>query len=277
MNTITSARNATIWSLMTMAFLLLPVAGQAEELLARNSDKGVKALVKNITAAEKRFEKSLDSKFKRSILRGPTTELQVGDYLKDLSDAMVSLEKRFTGEYAASAEATEVLKRSSLMHGYIRKNPSLKGANEWDAVAALLQQLATAYGQTFPLTEGVPIRRIGDGELADAANELRTFAGSFQKVLNKSTGKIPELKDPVKAGVTDLKFIASSSKTLASRIRSGKPASAEARQLMEAVERVETLVNMESMPEAVAAEWEGGARPINKISQAFGLVPAIED
>lgn len=271
MNTMPVSRIKTFWSIMTIALFLLPAAGQTQELLARASDKEVKALVKNIAAAEKRFERSLTSQFKRSILRGPTAELQVGEYLLDLSDAMASLQKRFTGSYAASAEATEVLKRSSLMHGYVRNNPSLKGANEWDAVAALLQQLATAYGQTFPLTEGVPIRRIGDGELADAAQELQKFASSFQKSMSKSTKKIPELKDPVKAGVADLKFISSSRKTLASRIRSGKPASAEARQLMEAVERVQALVDMDGMPDSVATEWAASARPIGKISQAFGL------
>ena len=256
-----------------IAFILLPVAGQPQELLASSSDKEVKALVKSITTAEKTFERALDAKFKGSILRGPGVELKVGDYLTDLSQATANLEKRFTGSYAASAEATEVLQRSSLMHGYVRKNPSLKGANEWDAVAALLQQLATAYGSTFPLPEDAAIRRIGDSELADAATELQKFSRSFQKVLGNSTRKISELSDPGKAAVNDLKFISSSSKTLASRIRSGKPASAEARQLMEAVTRVQGVVDMDGVPEKVTAEWAGAARPIAKISQSFGLAP----
>lgn len=267
----TKVWNTSFWTAIIFAFVVQPSVGQADEMLARNSDKEVKALAKNISTLEKQFEKSLDSKFKRSILRGPGTELQVDSYLKDLSGSIKNLENRFTGEYAASAEATEVLTRSSTMHGYIRKNPSLRGANEWDAVAANLQQLATVYGVSFPLGPNDVVRRIGDGELAGAADELRKFAGSFQKVLGKSTSKVKELKEPVKVGVTDLKFIASSSKTLASRIRSGKPASAEARQLIDTVARVDTLVYMEGMPESVAAEWKAGAGAITKISQAFGL------
>ena len=214
-------------------------------MLARASDKQVKALVKSITSAEAKFEGALDSQFKRSILRGPGIEVKVGDYLTDPTEATKNLEKRFAGSHAASAEATEVLQRSSLMHGYVRKNPSSKGANEWDAVAALLQQLATAYGSTFPLPEDAAIRRIGDREPAE----------------------------PGKAGEKDLNFISKSSTTLASRIRSGKPASAEARQLMEAVARVQALVDMEGIPEKVAAECAAVARPVAKISQSFGLAP----
>jgi len=272
MNLNSTMRNSAFClAVATMAFVLLPAAGQSQEMLARSSDKEVKSLVKAITTAERKFERALDSQFKRSILRGPGAEIKVGDYLEDLSDATVNLEKRFTGSYAASAEATEVLRRSSLMHGYVRKNPSLKGANEWDAVAALLQQLAIAYGSDFPLPEDAAIRRIGDRELADAASELQRFSRNFQKTLRKSTRKLSDLSDPVKVGVNDLKFIESSSKTLASRIRGGKPASAEARQLMEAVTRVNALMKMEGMPESVTAEWATASRPVAKISQSFGL------
>jgi hypothetical protein len=272
MNTLPKTRSTLLWSAMMMvAFVLLPAAGQSQEMLARSSDKEVKALVKDIEKAEKKFEKALDSKFKRSIVRGASGEVNVANYLEDLSDSIDNLEKRFTGSYAASAEAAEVLDRSSLMHGYIRNNPSLKGANEWDGVATLLQQLAIVYGTEFPLPEGAVVRRIGDGELVDAANALKKFSGSFDSVLKKATSKIADLKDPVKAGMDDLKSISSASKTLASRIKSGKPASAEARQLMEAVERVQTLVNMDGMPDSLAAEWQAGAAPVDTISQAFGL------
>ena len=53
------------------------------EPIARMSDKGVIELGKTIAKQEKAFEKALPSKFKKSILRGPTGELMVKDYLSD--------------------------------------------------------------------------------------------------------------------------------------------------------------------------------------------------
>ena len=66
--------------------------------IARMSDKDVKELGKTIAKQEKAFDKALPSKFKKSILRGPTGELMVSDYLSDLSDAIKHLNDRFTGQ-----------------------------------------------------------------------------------------------------------------------------------------------------------------------------------
>jgi hypothetical protein len=68
-----------------------------------------------------------------------------------------------------------------------------------------------------------------------------------------------------------LSSLADKSRTLASRIRSGKPASAEARQMMDAVGRIETLLETEGMPDEVDAAWQKGSKNINKVKQAFAL------
>ena len=79
------------------------------EPISRMSDKVVVALGKTIAKQDKAFEKALPSKFKRSILRGPTGELMVDYYLSDLADSIEHLNDRFTGQYSASAEVTEIL------------------------------------------------------------------------------------------------------------------------------------------------------------------------
>ena len=84
------------------------------EPIARMSDKGVKELGKTIAKQEKSFDKALPSKFKKSILRGPTGELMVSDYLADFADAIKHLNDRFTGQYSASAEVTEILSDAPL-------------------------------------------------------------------------------------------------------------------------------------------------------------------
>jgi len=249
---------------------LMP-ASWGEEMLARPSDQDIKKLAKNIEREERNFERALDSQFKRSVLRGPGGEIDVDKYLEDLSVAIERLAKRFTGSYSASTEAAEVLKRASFMNGYIRDNPTLKGANEWDVFGASLQRLAAAYGTDFPLPDDAQVRRIGDGELVDASNAIAKFSRDFERVLGKSTQGIEELKEPVKKGGADLKSMAAVAKQLASRIRSGKPASAEARQLTAAREQVQVLVDEASMPDDVKTAWAAGESSFRKIDQAFGL------
>jgi len=243
----------------------------AQEMMARPSDKDVKQLVKNIEKQYRSFDRALDSKFKRSILRGATGEIQVSYYLEDLEESIGQLAKRFTGSYSASAEATETLRRADFMNSYVRDNPQMKGANEWDVLGSSLQQLALAYGTTFPLPDDAAIRRIGDGELQDAATEVSKLAKGMKKPVRKYVKGTDELKAASKSLDGALSALSDQGRTLASRIRSGKPASAEARQMMEAVERIETLLETEGMPGEVTTAWQEGARGISKIRQAFDL------
>jgi hypothetical protein len=256
---------------LVVSILCLSTVSLGEEMMARLSDKDVIALTKTLGQQEKKFNRALDSKFKRSILRGSGKEIDVQTYLADLAEAIQLHGKRFTGNYAASTEATEVLRRADFMNSYIHKNPSMKGANEWDVFGSGLQQLAAAYSTSFPLPEDAVIRRIGDGELGDAATAINKFSKSMGKSIGGQTRKNKALAEPVKSIKADLKTMTDISKTLASRIRSGKPASAEARQLMEAVERVDALVGTEGMPDEVIASWEAGAPSIQKVAQAYKL------
>ena len=255
---------------LIMAMMTLSLAPVADSI-ARMSDKQVKDLGKSIAKQEKSFEKALPSKFKKSILRGPSGELMVKNYLSDLADAIEHLNDRFTGDYSASAEVTEILTRSSVMHGYFLDNPDVKGVNEWDVYAGSLQQLASSYGAAFPLTEDAAVRRIGDKELADAAKQTGAFSSRFSKQLGKDTKKIKSLKDPVKTAQEELKDIGKLSKTLESNIKKGKPSTAEAKQIMAAVAEVEDILELEEMPDSARDSWEEGARSIDKIEQAFAL------
>ena len=51
------------------------------------------------------------------------------------------------------------------------------------------------------------------------------------------------------------------SKTLESNIKKGKPSTAEAKQIMAAVDAVEEVLGLEDMPEATIDRWEEGSTP----------------
>ena len=80
-----------------------------------------------------------------------------------------------------------------------------------------------------------------------------------------------ELKAAAKGLDDELSSLADQSKTLASRIRGNKPASAEARQLMDSVGQIESLLDTPGMPGDIATLWEEGSKSIYKVEQAFNL------
>jgi hypothetical protein len=244
---------------------------RAEEALARNTDKEVRKQIEAIAERQQKFEKALDGKFKKSIVRGAAGEVDVKAFLKDFDSAVKRMDERFSAKYAASAEAADVLERATRMHRYVREHPELKGANEWDAVAQKLAQLATSYRVTFPLEEGAKARRIGDGELADAATAFAKAAPKTADALRRGAKSVPALAGGAESGAQDLKSAASTAKTLASRVSDGKPASAEARQLGALSARIDALVSVDGAPDALTTAWAACRAPLETILTAFGL------
>lgn len=264
--------SATITTLVG-AMLLFGIAAplSAAEPMARVSDKDVEALVKSIEDHQKDFVRALDSKFKRSVLRGPGGEIEVAGYLDDLENDIDRFSDRFDGSYSASAEVKDLMERASMMNDYIRKHPEMDGANEWDVFGSGLQQLAGAYGTTFPLPDGAVIRRIGDGELEDTAKGISEFAKDMKKPVRKHVKGTDELKAAAKSLDDELSSLADQGDALASRIRSNKPATAEARQLVDSVGRIESLLDTPGIPEDVTTLWEEGSKSVAKVEQAFAL------
>lgn len=259
----------TLAVLLVACFSSTPSA--AQEPAARMSDKAIERLVDDIDDQRKKFARALDSSFKKSVLRGPGGEIEVEGYLDDLKEDISRFSDRFDGKYSASAEVKDLLTRADVMNDFIHANPSVKGANEWDVLGSSLQQLAAAYGTTFPLPDDPVIRRIGDGELEDAASATSKFAGHFRGTVRKETRRLDELEDPSSKLEDEISSLEDVSKTLASRIRRDKPASAEARQLLETVGKIEALLATPGMPSTLKTAWASTGKDIEKIAQAFSL------
>jgi hypothetical protein len=248
-----------------------PTLSAAQEPAARMSDKAVEQLVDDIEHQQRKFARALDSSFRNSVLRGPGGEIDIQGYLDDLKEDINRFSDRFDGNYSASAEVRDLLTRADVMNDFIHANPSVKGANEWDVLGSSLQQLAIAYGTTFPLPDDAAIRRIGDGELEDAASATGEFARDFRGTVRKETRRLEELDDPSADLEDEISSLEDLSKTLASRIRRDKPASAEARQLLDTVDNIENLLATPGMPSTLTTAWEASWKDIEKIAQAFGL------
>ena len=163
--------------------LVAPTSAPGE----RPSDKDVKQLLERVDNERDRFEDQLDGKLKRSILRGPGGEVNVVRYLDDLQENVDKLKDRFTPEYAASAEATTVLRQGADIQRFMATQaPDLDGMSEWNRLAATMGQLAAAYGTTFPIPEGQAARRLNDAEVKKAAAETAKGADRFKKDLESS-------------------------------------------------------------------------------------------
>lgn len=249
-----------------VAVAALPAAA---EVAARPSDKVVIGYIENVQKSIKQFERSLDSKLKQGTIRGPTTEVNVENYLKDFNTDLDRLRKRFKSNYSASAELATVLEKAGGMHRYVGSQPAaFKGRSEWDVAAAALNDLSGAYGTTFPLAEGTSPRRINDAEITQAADQITKNAASYRKALKDAFTK--EESTARAAAEKSVDAVSSAAKSLKSRLGSGKPASGEAAVLAESLAAAQAAVAGRTLPEKATTAWAGVTSAAAKVAQAFG-------
>ena len=244
-----------------------PVLAQARP--ERLSDRDVKSLIDQVDEGRDKFEGNLDGTFKGSTLRGPSGETKVAGALQDYQDNTQKLKDRFTRDYAASAEVATVLKQSTAIDAFMQRSPSaMKGRNEWDRQTTYLKELAESYGATFPLPDGATVRRMNDKETAETATAIATAAGRFKSDLDKASNLAKADKDAAKK---DVDLLIKQGNAVKSRTSDGKPATAEMRQLVEQVAKLQTFVGAHPIP--TMTNWQAVQTSLGRLQQAFGLSP----
>jgi hypothetical protein len=247
----------------------IPVAAAAD----RSSDKDVKALIERIDHDRDRFEDQLDGRLKRSIIRGPGGEVNVERYLDDLQENVGKLKERFTPAYAASAEVTTVLRQASDIQRFMATQPpNFDGASEWNRLAVGLGELAAAYGTTLPVPDGHQARRLNDREMRSAADGVAKGAERFKKDLDSSLKDDKTVdKATREAAVREADQLKSDAKELASIIGDGRPASGEAKALLDRAARIRAASSGRSLSPTAQSAWSSVESGLATVAEGFGL------
>jgi hypothetical protein len=252
------------------ACLFVGATASAQE--ARMSDRDVKEQFDTVNKARDRFEDALDGQLKRSVIRSPRGEVNVDQFFTDFEKAMDRAKERYTAQYAASTEVGEVLRMGTQIADFVtRQAPGFKGRSEYDRMAAELSRLAAAYGTTFPLPSAdAPVRRVGDQEVMTAADSIARQADQFKKTAKNQMKKAKVADATIKQVEAESNAVAKAAKDLKSRVSGNKPASAEARALVDAGKRLSGLASANGVMGSMGLL----AGTVQKIESAYGLAPA---
>jgi hypothetical protein len=237
---------------------------------ARPSDGQVEKLIEQTQKAEADFDRALDSKLKNAIVRGPSGEVMVSIFLADFKTDIERMKERFDPKYAASAELVMIIRRAEGLDKFIDSQPaSLKGRSEWDTFTASLNELAGAYGASFPMKADSPPRRMNDLEIQQASDAAVTNGQALRKSLPTVYGK--EDKDGIKAAESDIDAMTKAAKGLKARVDDGKPASGEAVVFAEAAAKVQTALGDRTLTADAKTAADGLNASLSKVEQAFGM------
>jgi hypothetical protein len=249
------------------AFLIWSTPVPAQGVPDRLSDKAVADLIDQIEPAREKFEDSLSDDVRTTVLRSPTGEVKVEAYLDDLKENIKKFKERFTADYAASSELETVLKQCNAIDTFMYKTPDTKGRSEWELLAKTLKSVAAVYGATFPLATGTPVRRMNDRETAEAIGSLEAAADKFKGAIGDDKAVLKADQDAGKKLADDLR---ESAKQLKSRVADGKPATVEAKTVLQQASLLDAFAQRHPTLRS-AASFTGINAALGKIRQSFGV------
>jgi hypothetical protein len=237
----------------------------------RLTDRDVKALVSRIEEGRNRFDDALDDKLKRSIVRGPSGEVNVDHFLNDFQASIDKFEERLRPDYAASAEAATLLRQASAIDRFFRQQPArTRGESEWSRLATDLKTLAVAYGADFPLRENAAVRRIGDRELAASVEEIGRTADLLKKALDTDLKKDATVdKQSRQAIVGEADQLKKDAKLLRDRVKDAEPSSAEADRLLARAAKLQAFIGSRQVPTSASA-WTNAGDHLQSVASAYG-------
>lgn len=251
----------------------LTLASQVASAQAvRPTDDDVRRLMEKLDKSRDRFEDALEGSFKRSIIRGPRVEVNVGQFLDDLQNDVKALKDRYKPNYAASQEVQKVLRSGTDIEQFMGSRPAdFKGRSEWDTMASDLRDLAGAYGTTFPLPEDAAVRRMTDGEVATTAEQVARQAKSFKDQAKRAMRTAKADPGAIRTVERESDALEQAAKAVRSRVRDRKPATSEMRQTFERAEALAAAAQPNALGGQATAAWRTLSAGLLKLSQAFGL------
>jgi hypothetical protein len=238
----------------------------------RLTDRDLKALVARIEEGRDRFDNALDDQLKRSILRGPSGEVDVNRYLNDFQESIDRLEERLKPEYAASTEAGTLLRRASGIDAFFRQQPpGTRGESEWNRLTTDLKALAGAYGTEFPLPDNASVRRMGDREVAGEVEEVSRAAERLKKSLDTDLKQDATIdKQTRQAIVGEADQLSKDAKVLRDRVKDGEPSSAETSGLLARATKLQSILESNRAPTS-AKVWTGITPRLQTVAGAYGV------
>jgi hypothetical protein len=259
-------------------FLGLVLAAAARLASAeRPYDAEVKRLIDYCNRGISDFRSAARSDFKNSRMTlADGTQVDIANYLKDLTDSGKKLSSRYSSDYAAVPEATDFFKRFRQGDDFARTHEGISGAkNEWQLLRENVTKLSAAYGVdwTTDPTTWQPARTT-DGPVRAQAQTVEAQSKALGKSLDDAAKAANLDKGRRKALEGESDTLVDSASNLRKAISDGRPAGPAAQSFVKAMDDLGSLVRRSNLTDAVASSWGGLADSAKKLSDMTGLTAA---
>jgi hypothetical protein len=240
----------------------------------RPTDKQVKQLILDSREAFDRFADKMNPQMRMAVIKSPASEVDVKALLQDVEDMSKDAEQRYRPPaYTAGTEVAAYLKQVKVLDAGLAVRPGLSGADKyWDAARPVFGRLAAAYGIDW---NGDPTtwsgRRISDGELKNAATDIKRLAGPFASAIDRAPGATAALDARVRASlVNDATGLAALADEVSKELQAGRDAGPAFGRLSDAMDTIAAAVPASALAGPARTTLETIQARIAVMKRGFG-------
>lgn len=237
----------------------------------RMTDKEVKKLMETVEKDVERFNKAVDSQYRKATLRTATGEVDIGAYLKNLKEHAKRMKDRFDSKYAAAPEVLTFLRHAQPVEARRSRGETLFGAEtEWPRLSGDVARLSAEYGVRWGTDPAAwNPRRVNDDELERVLKSLQKDVGTFRKGLDGAAKKADVAKAERQKALDTAKRMEEAVKDLQKAAGKGADASGALALLASSVDQTRSFVTTKGLESAVATSWAPIETGWNTVRSAF--------
>ena len=253
----------------------------------RLSDKEVERILHRIENQANNFRHSLDAALDRSRLNGTNREDDINRFIKNFDEQTKRLHDRFDDHKSVAADVEAVLNRAADIDQFMRRQRlNERAQNDWSALRASLDELATAYNVTWRwegvavlspttiitgTTVGLPYR-LSDKEVERILHRIEQQSGRFRdsldSALDRSSLNGSDREDDINAFIKEFDREV---RRLHDRFDDHKSVAADVQAVLDRAARIDDFMRRRGLTEKAQSEWSGLRGNLDQLAEAYGV------
>lgn len=245
----------------------------------RMSDRDLERIIRAIEKQADSFRKSLDDALDKSRFDGQRREDEINAFVREFDRETKRLHEHFDDHKSTSADVQSVLDRSVHIERFMRRNRlTTRAQNDWSALRAGLDQLATAYnvswrwdGYTPVPTADLPYR-ISDREVERIIRNIESgsdhFRSSLDQALDRSRLNNTQREDDINAYV---KGFYEETKRLHDHFDGHKSTSADVQSVLDRAARIEQFMRRHPLTRQAQNDWSALKVNLDLLARTYNV------
>jgi hypothetical protein len=253
----------------------------------RLSDKEVQRILRRIENQANNLRRSLDDALDRSRLNGTNREDDINAFIKNFDEQTKRLHDRFDDNKSVAADVEAVLNRAADIDQFMRRQRlSERAQNDWSALRASLDELATAYNVAWrwegvavlsgnTVITGTPVGlpyRLSDQEVERILHSVEQQSGKFRSSLDSALDR-SRLDDTNREDDINsfIKQFDQEVRRLHDRFDEKKSVAADVQTVLERAAQIDAFMRRRGLTGSAQDEWQALRASLDQLAAAYSV------